>query len=263
MEDVDFHTNEMKATPIVITICSGKGGVGKSVLTANLAHALSADMSVLLWDANMLYPNQHLLFGVEPPVRMNQVYSGEINLSNAIFKVSDRLHLLADMPATVKMESFPTSVIFDVYQELIQTTYYDIIVIDTPAGNSYEVIECCNLSDLIGVVINDEPTSLLDAYGLVKILKNNTGTDKIRLLVNNVIDWEDADEISTKLNLATEKFLNSRLGVLGYVPYDRAVRQSILQQELFVIKYPEAEVSKSVFDISRSIAEKNKVPAFV
>jgi len=112
------------------------------------------------------------------------------------------------------------------------------------------------------MVITDEPTSLLDAYGLIKILMPYIETEKIMFLVNNVIDIEDANDISRKLNLATENFLKIELEYLGYIPYDRTVRQSILRQELFTSLYPEAEVSKSIDSISKSIMTKI-IPEFV
>jgi flagellar biosynthesis protein FlhG len=252
-DSLEFH----KAAPYIVTICSGKGGVGKSLLAANIAYALSQEnLSVLLWDADKYFPNQHFLFGVEPPVRLTDVYHGHLPLKNALFKLSENLSLLADLPSPPSIEHYQCVEIINCYKQIITDTDFDIVVIDTPAGASYEVFDCCGLSDLSCIVITDEPTSLLDAYALIKILLQQNAVEKFAVLVNNVIDWEDADDITQKLNLATEKFLDVTLETLGFVPYARTVRNSILSQELYLMTYPESEVGKAITEISKKILEK-------
>lgn len=252
----DIKLVDTTNAPLFITVCSGKGGVGKSILAANLARALSIDKNkILLWDADMYYPNQHLLNGVEPPVRLKDVYKMNIPVDKAQYKLTDSLFIAADTPASGHFDSFDPALISNVYEQIVSQNLFDAVIIDTPAGNSLEVLQCCSFSDIICIVITDEPTSLLDAYGLIKILTNYIEIDKIKLLVNNVIDLEDADDISSKLNLATENFLKLKFDVLGFIPYDRAVRQSILQQEPFTSNNPESEASKAVAKIAKKINE--------
>jgi flagellar biosynthesis protein FlhG len=251
-----IRLNKHNKLPYIISVCSGKGGVGKSVLAANLGNVLSKELSVLIWDADMHFPNQHLLLGVEPPVRLKDVYSGKTDLASAVYNVSDKLYLLADIPAGIGDEKFGKEALQEVYDEIIEQGSFDVVIIDTPAGVLEEILYCCYFSNLICMVITDEPTSLLDAYGLIKILMPYIETEKMMFLVNNVIDIEDANDISRKLNLATENFLKIELEYLGYIPYDRTVRQSILRQELFTALYPESEVSKSIEGISKSILAK-------
>ncbi len=248
--------DNVKKLPYIITMCSGKGGVGKSVLAANLANLLSKDRRILVWDADMHFPNQHLIIGVEPPMRLKDVYAGNISLESATFPVTDNFHLLADMPATGENEPFDPNPIQKVYDELISKFDYDIIIIDTHAGVSMESLQCCGLSDLVSVVITDEPTSLLDAYGLIKILIKIKDKENIGLLVNNVIDMEDAGDMSEKLNQATDNFLKIKLDFIGYVPYDRIVRQSIIRQELFSKIDPENEAAKAIETLKNKIAAK-------
>ena len=243
--------------PFVITMCSGKGGVGKSVLAANLAYALAKQsLTVLVWDANMYFPNQHLLFGVEPPIRLTDAYSGKTSVLSCIYPINENLCILADSPPSSEKEKLKASEILDTYIEILKETNFDVIIIDTPAVYSEEVLQCCNISDLVCIVINDEPTSLLDAYGFIKILLKFIEQTKLNLIVNNVIDSDDADEISGKLNLATEKFMKMELNCLGFVPYDRIVRQSILRQELFVSVEPEQESSIAITKIANNIKSK-------
>jgi flagellar biosynthesis protein FlhG len=254
--DFNNHTYQ-KAVPYIVTVCSGKGGVGKSVLVSNIAYSLAQEnLSVLIWDADKYFPNQHFLLGVEPPARLSEVYSGMISLKNAVFPITTNLSLLADTPATGTNFFHDRNEIIECYKQIINDTDFDIVLIDTPAGASYEVFECCNISDLTAIVITDEPTSLLDAYALIKIIKQQNDIDKISLLVNNVIDWEDAEDISKKLNLATEKFLGVAFDVLGFVPYDRTVRQSILSQELFIIDNYDSEVSKAIRLVAGNILKR-------
>ncbi len=256
----EFKVIDSTNAPYFITICSGKGGVGKSVLAANLAYALSGmGNRVLIWDADMHFPNQHLLNGVEPPVRLKDVYYERCSLNSAKFRLSDNLYLLADMPATGYDEDFNPSSYLNVYEQIVNSGDIDIVIIDTPAGDSFEVLQCCSFSDLIKVVITDEPTSLLDAYGLIKVLMQYIELEKIKILVNNVIDSEDAEDFSSKLNAATRNFLKVTFNVFGFVPYDRAVRQSILQQEPFAKCFPESEASAAIFDIAEKLAEFIKV----
>ncbi len=253
----DFTEKEIKS-PYVMTVCSGKGGVGKSVLAANTAYSIAAKgKKVLLWDADMHFPNQHLLMGVDPPVRLNDVYLGNINVDQAFYRVNNNLTLLADMPAGGSINGYDDDIIIETYKSIFLENEFDFIIIDTPAADGNEVLECCSFSDQVSIVVTDEPTSLLDAYGLVKILLQYIDIEKLNLFVNNVIDWEDADDISSKLNKATENFLGTSLEVLGFIPYDRAVRQSIMRQELLLVANGDSEASVALDKIAEKIIDKS------
>lgn len=246
-----------KKHPYFITVCSGKGGVGKSFLSANIAYNLAEKgIKTLLWDADMQFPNQHLILGVEPPVRLSQVYAGYIAVETAIFEIFENFDLLSDLPASGLTEYYSDTPIIDVYKQILKLSSYDMVIIDSPAGASDNVLQCCDIADNIALVVTDEPTSLLDAYGLVKILLKSDYKDKISLLVNNVIDFEDADDISSKMNLATEKFLKIEVPAIGYVPYDRAVRQSIIAQEPIAVHTKDSEINKAIQNITENLISK-------
>ena len=260
-ENIDFDFTKSNK-PFVITVCSGKGGVGKSFLASNISYCISlTNLSTLIWDADNNFPNQHLLLGVEPPVRLQEVLSGKFSIQNAIYPLSDYFCLLAGMPATGVQELYDDSSILLLYNEIIKDSIFDVIVFDSPAGASNNVLQTCELSDIICIVITDEPTSLLDAYALIKILLNKNEPSKIKILVNNVIDSDDADDISLKLNMATEKFLGFKLDVAGFVPYDRIVRQSIVKQELLLKNNLPNEINKSIRTITDKLLEQISVIA--
>jgi flagellar biosynthesis protein FlhG len=220
--------------PFVISIVSGKGGVGKSVIAANISNILSQKgYKVLIWDGDYHFPNLHLLFGVEPPIRAKDIYNKSTKIQNAIFKVKDNLDLIADFPSENLNEEFEIEILIEIFKYLLLETDYDVIIIDTSAGLSEMMLNLANFSNLVALVINDEPTALLDGYALTKLLLNFIPADKIKVIVNNVIDSEDFQEISDKLKLVTEKFLKINFETIGFIPYSRIVRRSIFNHELF------------------------------
>lgn len=242
-------------SPFVLTFCSGKGGVGKSVLAVNFGILLSKFAKVLIWDTNIQFPNVHLMLGVEPPVRLNDVYANKIDATQAIFSINDNLSILSGSPALIDGNKFIDNKVYIAVEQILSKTNYDYIIIDSPAGYSEDIFQCCNISDMVMLTMTDEPTSMLDAYGLVKILKTKIDLRKMKLLVNNVIDDEDAEEVVEKFNLVTDKFLNMHIPSMGFVPYDRAVRQSILMQEALVSTKPNSEATQAIEEISDKISE--------
>lgn len=240
-----------------ITFCSGKGGVGKSVLAANIASSIAnSGANVLVFDSVRDLPNQHIIFGVEPPVRLSSVLSGKVDLESALFKVRNNTTLLVDSPFEIETDENFILDMNDIVSETSKLNQFDYLVIDTQSGISDQLISFCYLSDLIVLLITDEPTSLLDAYGLVKVLVNYVKPEKIVLLVNNVIDSEDATEVSQKLNLATEKFLEFKLDMFGFVPYSRNIRLSIQRQELLTEIFENDEATFSINNIANLIDTK-------
>lgn len=244
----------MEKETLKIAVVSGKGGIGKSVIAANLGYVLSnKEIQTILFDADTQFPNLHLLQGVEPPVRLSQYYAGQVDIDRVIFKIKDNLRLLADMPAAGLAEHYSRSMIINAYADLLFNHEPEIVIFDAPSGAGDEVIQVCDIADIIAVVINDEPTSLLDAYGLIKILREDGMDEKVRLIVNNVIDYEDAEDLSEKLNKATKKFLKKNYNSLGFIPYNRNVRQSIIRQELITKSSPEEDVSKAIKKIGDNL----------
>lgn len=219
--------------PYIISIVSGKGGVGKSVIAANFAHQLSKKgMRVLVWDGDFHFPNLHLIFGVEPPVRAKDVYQNLSLLPKSLYQITENLDLLADYPAESIDEEVEIDPLIEIFKYLLIESDYDFIIIDTSAGVSEMMLNFANFSNSIMMIINDEPSTLLDGYALSKILLNFVKSDKIKILVNNVIDSDDFQDIYRKLSLVTKKFLKLEFEAIGFVPYSRIVRKSIINQQL-------------------------------
>lgn len=238
----------------IIAMVSGKGGTGKSVITANIISKIAEEgKKCLIWDADSMYPNQHLLFGIEPPVRLSEVYAGNLELTNAFYTIKPNIDILADQPATELAALYSDTVLLDAWEKLPDDRQYDYTFIDCPAGAGPIVMQSCFIADTIIVMLTDEPTSMLDAYGLIKILIQSGLEDKIKILVNNVIDEEDAEEVYIKLDLVTQKFLNKRFDSLGFIIYDRIVRNSIMNQELFVNISPEANIVQCITKVKNRI----------
>lgn len=242
-------------SPFVISFCSGKGGVGKSVLAVNLGISLAKYGRVLIWDTNIHFPNVHLMIGAEPPVRLNEVYTQQIDASQAVCDIDENISILAGSPAEPEENRFIENKVFITFEQLLNYAQFDFIIIDAPAGYSEDILQCCSISDIILLTMTDEPTSMLDAYGLLKIMKRKIDFRKMHLLINNVIDNEDAEEVIEKFNMVTNKFLNLQMPEIGFIPYDRSVRQSILMQEVLVKTKPDGESSKAIERLANRIFE--------
>lgn len=228
---IDLKINNL---PLIISIVSGKGGVGKSILVANLANTLANNGNkVLIWDGNYNFPNQHILFGVEPPYRAKDAYIGRMELSSVIYPINEKLSLLADYSINDIEFEINIDAILKVFKQIITNYEFDFILIDTAAGLSELLLNFINISHLVGVVLDDNPSSLIDSYALIKIFLKFVNAEQIKLIINNVIDNEDFDEISTKINLVSTNFLKQSFETIGYIPYDREIRKSVLNQELF------------------------------
>lgn len=243
-----------KNSPFFLTICSGKSGTGKTVLSANIAYVLSLmNSKVLLWDADLFFPHQHQLFSVNPHIRLPEVYLDGVDFRDAVYKLNENLYLLADKSIPDKFNKIKPADLYELYLDIHKNSDFDYVIVDTPPAGTNELIQCCSFADEIALMITDEPTSIFDAYGLIKILTQIIDSNKIKLLVNNVIDFEDAKEFSEKLNLAMQNFLNLRLDMMGFIPYDRKVKQSIIQQELLTKKEPDSEISIAIKNLAESL----------
>lgn len=247
------HSQSLASRPFVIAVCSGKGGVGKSILSANLALGIASQgLRVVVWDADITFPNQHILFGVEPSLRSHDVYQGMVAVSSALFPVANNVRLLAGKTGIGPVVVDPKE-LQRIRMELSQEQA-DILLLDTAAGSADDVLQCCLFADLVIVVVTDEPPSIVDAYGLIKILQTHAPALPLALVVNNTIDAEDAEEVVRKMNVATERFLKRRIGSLGFIPYDRSVRTSIVEQHPLVQAQPSSEASKAILLLARSLS---------
>lgn len=264
---VKLHTemeNEHKSKARVITVTSGKGGVGKTSISLNLALQFrNMGKSVIVFDADFGLANIEVMVGAIP----------KYNLSDLIFRGKQLQDILMDGPMGIKYISGGSGInqfedlnrdqiIFLLHEFKKLESMADIIIVDTGAGISHSVMEFVASSQEILLVTTPEPTSITDAYSLLKALNRHEGFDRentqIKLIANKVLDYEDGKNLYNKLNTVVNQFLNMKMIFLGMIPNEDKMSKAIIMQKPVTVLYPEAESTKSFVQIAEILLEKRE-----
>ncbi|WP_455720977.1 MinD/ParA family protein [Agathobacter sp.] len=259
--------NQNYVTPArVITVTSGKGGVGKSNTSVNLAVWLSrAGKKVIIFDADFGLANVEVMFGVVP----------KFTLADLIYEDRNIKEIITSGPLGIDFISAGSSIIglnnltYDQIRFLVQSigelnSLYDFIIIDTGAGISDQVMEFVAASPEVLLVTTPDPMSITDSYSLLKALfKRNDFVQehtKIRVISNKVASRDDGNTVFNKLNSVVMQFLSGSLEYLGYIPSDSAVEKSVRQQQIVSIYEPSSKASKAYEDIASRVLNDESAP---
>ncbi|RJQ13390.1 MAG: MinD/ParA family protein [Nitrospiraceae bacterium] len=244
-----------------IAVASGKGGVGKTNITANLAIAFSRlNKKVLVFDADLGLSNIDVVLNLATKYNIRHLFKGEKNLKDLIVEGPMGIKVLpasSGIQELTELDEFQRLRLieeFEAYDEAV-----DYLLIDTSSGISTNVAFFCMAAQEIIIVTSAEPTAMTDAYALIKVLFTKYQEKSFKVLVNNVRDANEATDVYRRLSTAAEKFLSISLDYLGYVPYDGLLQKAVRQQRALVEIYPESEAAKSIMQIAERLScENNK-----
>jgi flagellar biosynthesis protein FlhG len=237
----------------VISVTSGKGGVGKTNVVANLALAMCRkNKRVLILDADLGLANMDILLGLTPRYTIQHVLSGEKKLDEVIVNVPGGFHLLPAASGIQELTELDHSQRILLLNELdLLQDSFDILLIDTGAGISSNVMYFNFAAMEKVVIVTNEPASLADSYALVKVLAKKYRQRKFKILVNAARSEEEAEHIFRHLSLVVEKFLGSlSMNYLGWIPYDEYVSKAVRQQQTVLERYPGTKASKSLVAVA-------------
>ena len=228
----------------VITVTSGKGGVGKSTLSVNMALAIArTGKKVLLFDADLGLANINVMLGVIPKYNLYHVVKGTKKLNEVIIKTPEGLDLIAGASGYSMLANLNITEREKLIFEFETLPTYDLMIIDTGAGVGSNVIGFTLPADEIIVVTTPEPTAITDAYGIIKSIVLQSADKNIKLLVNRVNSSLEARKVLERVVNISNQFLNVKIDSAGYIFEDEYVSKSIRQQKPFVIEYPKSKAS--------------------
>ncbi|MCL2164297.1 MAG: MinD/ParA family protein [Oscillospiraceae bacterium] len=239
----------------VFTVTSGKGGVGKTNVTVNLAIALTEmGYRVALIDADFGLSNIEVLFGVMPKHSLFDVIHRDMGIMDVLCEGMMGIKLISGGSGIEELMRIDREHLPKVIANLsILDKEFDIILIDTGAGMSDVVISMALAADEVVLVTTPEPTSVTDAYTLVKTLLKKDKDKIIKIIINKADNPVEAIDALSRLIQVTGKFLDLKLLKLGYILNDSTVVKSVKQQQPFIVSYPKSQASKSIKTIAESL----------
>ena len=248
----------------ILAITSGKGGVGKTFLAANLAAALARrGERVLVLDADLGLANLDVVLNLHPKVTLHDVFTGKVLLEDAILPAPCGFSVLLAGSGLVEYSRLTS----EVRQQLVQiidtvAPRFDHILIDTGAGISDVVLYAVSLADAVLVISTPEPTSMTDAYAMIKVLATQQQRRAIRLVVNQVGRVGDGRAILKQLQLVVDKFVapqlapesgSLKLELIGEVPDDSAVRAAVVKRKLLLAIQPGCPAAQAIEAIATKV----------
>ena len=242
--------------PKIIAITSGKGGVGKTNIVVNLGYTLCRfGKKVLVFDADLGLGNLDVLLGLRPKYNLSHVVRGEKRLADVVVAGPGGLQVLPaasgiqDLTALTQQDR---CTVFSQLEKYIQG--FDIMLIDTAAGISSNVLYFNINADEILVVATPEPTSIIDAYAMMKVLSVKYGTDHFKLVVNAAATTQEAEEVYRQLNRVTDRFLNIFMEYYGCIVMDENIKKGVRQQKVVTELAPLTKASRNFVELARKIA---------
>lgn len=241
-----------------VAITSGKGGVGKTFISANLAAALTRQgLKVLVLDADLGLANLDVVLNLYPKITLHDVFTGKADLEEAILPAPGGFSVLLAGSGLVEYSRL-TPEVRDQLHDIIEAVKprFDVLLIDTGAGISDVVLYAVSLAHEVIVVATPEPTSMTDAYATIKVLSSQQGRDSLNMVVNQVSRSGDGRAICNQLQQVIERFVQSaagqapKLNFLGDVPLDSSVREAVQKRQLLLELHPGSAASQGIVQVA-------------
>lgn len=256
LADQTRRTGELERTALVthpksariIAVTSGKGGVGKTNFAINLALMLArAGERVVLLDADLGLANVHVLLGVSPRFHLQHVIRGQKALAEILFPAANGVQVIAGGSGIAELANLGDGQRQRFIEKLAALdSLADVVLVDTGAGLSRNVLGFVLASDEVIVVTTPEPTAIADAYATIKVVSRQSPGARLRLVVNMAATRAEADATAERLCLVSKQFLNVDLDVLGHIPNDPAVPRAVRAQKPLAIDSPNGPATKAI-----------------
>lgn len=244
--------------PMVFSVTSGKGGVGKTNISVNLAVSLAQQgKRVVLVDADLGLANVDVVLGLTPQKNLFHLFHEGASMQDILFPTPYGFSILPASSGMSEMLALSTGQKLELL-EAVDTLEdeLDYLIVDTGAGINDNVLYFNLAAQERLVVLTPEPTSLTDAYALIKVLKLTHGVEHFKVVVNLATDAKNAKEMFTRLYQACDHFLSGvSLDFAGFIPRDPQVRKAVVQQRPFCIVEPDSTASKAVQQLARTVQE--------
>jgi flagellar biosynthesis protein FlhG len=243
-------TQTVKGTR-VITVTSGKGGVGKSNFTLNYALGLSAQgKKVVILDADVGFANIDVLMGAKPKKTLAELIHKEATLWEILESGPNGVEFIAGGSGFKELFDVGT----EHYEYLVEQLsllqgYADYVLIDTGAGLDAHTLRLLLAADEIFVVLTPEPTAITDAYALIKLVINRHPEARLQLVINRVQNTAEGRETAAKISLVAERFLQRQIPTLGILPDDPNVSKAVKRQVPFLLAHPDTLASRSMIKL--------------
>jgi flagellar biosynthesis protein FlhG len=254
---MDRAVQKSKNRARLIAVTSGKGGVGKTSITVNLAIQLCrSGYRVVIIDGDLGLANVEVIMGIVPKYSMYDLINSKLDLSD----------VLIEGPAGIKFISGGTGIVElanldkQEFDRILCTmsaldNYADFILIDTGAGISSGVTGFVLAAREVILVTSPEPTSITDAYAVLKVISQNNANCSVRLILNMVEGPREAEDVLGRLNTAAERFLGTGIKSLGYLVRDPAVGKAIKMQTPFMVAFPKCAAARDMARIAERILD--------
>ncbi len=240
----------------IYSVVSGKGGVGKTNFSINMAIKFQQmGKRVLLLDADLGMCNANIMLGMETKLSLIDLIQGRATLDQIITKGPSGIHLIsggADLLSLKAIEDIRQQEIVDAMSQIMD---YDILIIDIGAGITKYSLTFIQLSHEVIIITTPEPTAITDAYRIVKAIAVYKLKEQVKVVVNQIHDLSQGEEAFQKLFKTSSQFLHMKLQSIGFIFYDTRVRKSIMEQIPVVLKYPNGLASQNIKQICENILE--------
>lgn len=240
-------------TTRVICVSGGKGGVGKTMVSVNLAIALSRQgRKVLLFDADLGLANVDVALGLQAENNLRDVLDGHCELTDAIVPVTPLFDVLPAATADRELSQLSTEQNIGIIRSFSQMLgHYDVLLIDTAAGINDSVLDFAKAAQEMIVVACNEPTSIADAYALIKTMHQAQAQTNIHVIANMVETAEEGRLLFSKLTRVSERFLDRQLDYMGSIKNDIYVKKSIQKRQALLDSYPGSPAALAILQLAK------------
>ena len=239
----------------VIAITGGKGGVGKTNISVNLAVSMSMEgLDVMLFDADLGLANVDVLLGMSPKHTLADVISGDKTLADVVVDGPEGLRVIPAASGVANMvELAPTEQETLIRQLSDQLVPPDVLIVDTGAGIDNTVQTFVAACQTAVLVVCDEPASLTDAYALMKVLRARRNVRRFEILANQVDNPMQGKQLFERIAHVSDRYLDVELGYLGAVPSDSYLRRAVQERKALVSAYPRSPAAVAIRDMGRRL----------